>query len=215
MFLRRVLAQQLARPSGLPGLFMGRALDRINAHVNTIAFQQLALEPSERLLDIGFGGGLLIRQALSAAPGAFVAGIEVSKPMLDRGRRAFRAPIRAGRVEILEADVAAIPYGRDWFDKAAAINTMHFWPQPAAGLREVWRVLKPGGLLVVAVRPREFLERVRFTGLGFTPFDDEQLRCLLDAAGFEQMVVVRYADRDMGTVHVTARKPAGSVARVP
>jgi ubiquinone/menaquinone biosynthesis C-methylase UbiE len=215
MFLRRVLAQQLARPSGFPGRFMGRTLDRVNEHVNTIAFEQLALEPSERLLDIGFGGGLLIRQALSTAPGVFVAGIEVSKPMLERGRRTFREPIREGRVEILEADVAAIPYGDDRFDKAAAINTMHFWPDPAGGLHEIWRVLRPGGVLVLAVRPKEFLERVRFTGLGFTAFDEDQLRSLLEGAGFERVVVARYADRDMGTVHGMARKPAGSAAKAP
>ena len=168
MFLRRVLAQQLARPSGLPGRFMGRTLDRVNRRVNRIALDRLALEPFEHLLDVGFGGGLLIRQAFASVPGIFVAGIDVSRPMLDRTRRTFREEIRSGRVEITEADVSSIPYADNRFDKAAAINTLHFWPNPGAGLREVRRVLKPGGVFVTAVRPKEFLERVRFTKLGFT-----------------------------------------------
>src|SRR5262245_22213599 len=133
MFFRRILAQQLARPSGLPGWFMGRTLDRVNADVNRLALAQLALQPAERLLDVGFGGGLLIRQALAAAPDVFVAGIDVSEPMLTRARRAFCGEIRAGRVEIRAGDVSDIPYPASAFDKVSAINTLHFWPDPAAG----------------------------------------------------------------------------------
>jgi ubiquinone/menaquinone biosynthesis C-methylase UbiE len=207
MFLRRVLAQQLARPSGLPGRFMGRTLDRVNGRVNQIALDRLALAPGDQLLDVGFGGGLLIRQAIASAPGLFVAGIDVSRPMIARGRRAFRDEIRQGRVDIAEADVSSIPYADDRFDKAAAINTLHFWPDAAAGLREVRRVLKPGGTLVIAVRPKEFLERVRFTTLGFTAFGDAELGRLLEASGFEHVVVERHRDRDMGTVQAIAQKP--------
>lgn len=210
MFIRRVLAQQLARPSGLAGRFMGRTLNRVNERVNALALAQLSLGPGERLLDIGFGGGLLMRAALQTAPALFVAGIEISTPMIERGRRAFRQEIESGDVEILEADVAAIPYGSGRFDKVAAINTLHFWPDPAAGLAEVRRVLRPGGVLVIAVRPKEFLERVRFTTLGFRAFDLDELQALLEDAGFDPVVVERHPDRDMGTVHAIARKPAVS-----
>jgi ubiquinone/menaquinone biosynthesis C-methylase UbiE len=189
---------------------MGRTLDRVNRRVNQIALEQLELEPSDHLLDVGFGGGLLIRRALAVVPGVFVAGIDVSQPMLDRGRRAFSKEIQTGRVEIKEADVASIPYPTNHFDKAAAINTLHFWPDVAAGLKEVHRVLKPGGRLVIAIRPKEFLERVQFTELGFTAFDDEELGRLLKNSRFENVVIERREDRDMGTVQAVGYKPRGA-----
>jgi ubiquinone/menaquinone biosynthesis C-methylase UbiE len=208
-----MLARQLARPSGLPGLFMARTLDRVNARVNRLAVEQLALAPHEHLLDVGFGGGVLIREALAAVPGIRVTGIDVSQPMLDRARREFQQAIDAGRVEITEADVSSIPYADDSFDKAAAINTLHFWPDPRAGLGEVSRVLKPGGVFVIAVRPKAFLDRVKFTALGFRAFEDAELRALLDATGFESAVIEHHPDRDMGTVHVIARNAAAPAAK--
>jgi ubiquinone/menaquinone biosynthesis C-methylase UbiE len=213
MFFRRLLARQLARPSGVPGLFMARTLDRVNERVNRLALEQLALAPRDRLLDVGFGGGLLIRQALAAVPEVRVTGIDVSLPMLDRARRTFRQAIDSGRVEIAEADVCSMPFASHSFDKAAAINTLHFWPEPGAGLAEVRRVLKPGGMLVIAVRPREFLERVKFTELGFRAFEDGELHRLLEAAGFESSVIEHHSDRDMGTVQVIARNGGARAAQ--
>jgi arsenite methyltransferase len=213
VLFRRLLAQQLARPSGLPGLLMARTLDRVNARVNRLAIEQLALAPHDRLLDVGFGGGVLIRAALAAVPGIRVTGIDVSQPMLARARRTFRREIANGRVEIVEADVSSIPYPGGRFDKAAAINTLHFWPDPAAGLAEVRRVLTPGGVFVIAVRPKVFLERVKFTTLGFRAFEDAELRRLLEAAGFEAAVIEHHSDRDMGTVHAIARNAAAPAAK--
>jgi arsenite methyltransferase len=212
VFFRRLLARQLARPSGLPGLFMARALDRVNERVNRLALGQLALASHERLLDVGFGGGGLIRQALAEVPDVRVTGIDISQPMVDRARRKFRHAIASGRVEITDADVSALPYGSGRFDKAAAINTLHFWPDPAAGLAEVCRVLKPGGVFVIAVRPKAFLDRVKFTALGFRAFEDAELERLLDAAGFEHTIIKHHPDRDMGTVHAIARKAAAAAA---
>jgi ubiquinone/menaquinone biosynthesis C-methylase UbiE len=207
VLLRRALAHQLARPSGLPGRFMGRTLDRVNSRVNQIALDQLSLDPGDRLLDVGFGGGLLMREALARVPGIFVTGIDVSHPMLARAEKLFRDGIRSGRVEIREADVAAIPYADGRFDKAAAINTMHFWSRPGLGLSELRRVLVPGGLLVIAVRPRDFLERIRFTKYGYVAYDTAELERLLRTAGFESIGIDEYADRDMGSVHAMARRP--------
>ena len=213
MFFRRLLARQLARPSGLPGLFMARTLDRINTRVNRLTLDQLALTPHDRLLDVGFGGGLLIRQALAAVPNIHVTGIDVSQPMLVRARRTFRQAIESGQVEIAEADVSSIPYPGNRFDKVAAVNTLHFWPDPGAGLAEVRRVLKPGGVFVIAIRPKPFLDRVKFTALGFRAFEDADLQRLLEAAGFESPVIEHHADGDMGTVHAIARKAAAPAAK--
>jgi arsenite methyltransferase len=212
MSMKSLLAHQLGRPSGLAGLFMGRLLNRVNARVNATALDLLRLQPSDRVLDVGFGGGLLLRQALERIPLGVAAGIDVSAAMLRRARRVFRREIDMQRIELWMADVSAIPYPDCTFDKVASINTLHFWPDPPRALREVCRVMKPGGRVVLGLRPGDFLERVQFTKHGFTAFDDEQLITLLSDAGFCNVDVQHHADADIGMVIVVATRSADAHA---
>ena len=210
MFLRPILARQLARPHGLAGLLMRPTLNRLNARVNRTVLEALALAPDHRLLDIGFGGGLLLRDALEHLPRGFAAGIEISEPMLKLARSRFRPEMLAGRVEVKEGSASAIPYPDASFDRVAAVNTLHFWPDPLGGLREALRVLRPGGRLGLVLRPKAYLERIRFTSHGFTAYEDGQLRDLLGSAGFEDVAVEERADRRMGMQVALAARPGGA-----
>jgi ubiquinone/menaquinone biosynthesis C-methylase UbiE len=126
MFLKPLLARQLARPRGLAGLLMRGVLNKVNARVNRTALDLLELRPDDRLLDIGFGGGLVLREALHRLPEGFVAGIEISEPMLKLARRTFHRELRAGRLDVKEGNVSSIPYPDASFSRVTAINTLHF-----------------------------------------------------------------------------------------
>ena len=210
MFLRPILARQLARPHGLAGLLMRPTLNRLNARVNRTALDLLSLAPDHRLLDVGFGGGLLLREALQRLPEGFVAGIEISEPMLKLARRRFRGELVAGRLEVREGGASAIPYPDASFDRVTAVNTLHFWPDATAGLQEVLRVLRPGGRLGLVLRPKEYLDRIRFTSHGFTAYEDGPLRALLEGAGFADVRVEEREDARMGMqVALAARRSDG------
>jgi ubiquinone/menaquinone biosynthesis C-methylase UbiE len=207
MLLRPLLARQLARPSGLAGLLMRRVLNKVNARVNRTALDLLELRPDDRLLDIGFGGGLVLREALNRLPEGFVAGIEISEPMLKLARRKFQRELRAGRLALEEGNVSSIPFPDASFSHVTAVNTLHFWPDPAGGLREALRVLKPGGRIVIVLRPKEYLDRIRFTSYGFTAYDDQRLRELLEGAGFGDTRVESREDGRMGMQLALATRP--------
>ena len=208
MFLRPFIARQFARPHGVAGLLMRRTLNKVNARVNGAALDLLRLRPTDRLLDIGFGGGLMLGQALARVPQGSVAGIEISEPMLALARRTFQRELAEGRVDVRHGSAGAIPYPDAAFDRVSAVNTLHFWPDPIGGLREVRRVLKPDGRFVVVLRPKEYLERVGFTSHGFTAYDDRELRDLLGAAGFNGIAIERREDADMGMQLALAVKPS-------
>lgn len=214
MFLRPILARQLARPHGIAGLLMRPTLNRLNARVNRTVLEALALEPDHRLLDIGFGGGLLLRDALERLPRGSAAGIEISEPMLRLALRRFRPELAAGRLDVREGSASAIPYADASFDRVAAVNTLHFWPDALGGLREALRVLRPGGRLGLVMRPKAYLDRIRFTSHGFTAYEDAALRELLARAGFDAITVEERADRRMGMQLALASRPAG-VRREP
>lgn len=106
-------------------------------------FRLLALKSGERLLDVGAGTG---RIALAAARrGAVVVGVDPSRAMLGVARR--RLADRS--VALLRADATRLPFADGSFEAAVAVTLLCFAADPAAVLREIARVLRPDGRLVL------------------------------------------------------------------
>ncbi|MDX1530496.1 MAG: bifunctional demethylmenaquinone methyltransferase/2-methoxy-6-polyprenyl-1,4-benzoquinol methylase UbiE [Rhodothermales bacterium] len=116
-----------------------------------------ALEgPPERVLDVATGTADLAVEALSMAP-AEVVGVDLSEAMLERGRAKLRAR-GIGRVTLQKGDAEALPFPDGHFDAALVAFGVRNFEDLQAGLREMRRVLRPGGVLVVLElsKPRAF-----------------------------------------------------------
>jgi ubiquinone/menaquinone biosynthesis C-methylase UbiE len=194
MSLAERLARQLRRPRGVAGRVMAPILNRANRPINQRAVERLKMASSDSVLEIGFGGGIAL-SAILARTEEFVAGIEISAPMLDHGRRRFRDEIEAGRLELREGTVAEIPYEDARFDRVLSVQTIYFWPDPAAGLREIRRVLRPEGRLLLATATKEEMDKRSWTRHGFRKFAEEELAELLGTAGFADVTVERDGSR--------------------
>ena len=105
-----------------------------------LAMMQFA--PGETILDVGSGGGWLVRELASRVPQARVTGMDLSDEMVERARCASSA-IR--NVEFVVGSVDAIPKEPNSFDKVISVESSYYWPDPAAGIRDIFRVLRPGG----------------------------------------------------------------------
>jgi ubiquinone/menaquinone biosynthesis C-methylase UbiE len=101
----------------------------------------LALQPGDRLLEIGCGGGLLLRDALGT--GVQCAGLDHSPDMAELA--AERAPGAA----VLLATAERLPFAADSFTAAAMSVVFFFFAEPLRVLHECHRVLRPGGRLAV------------------------------------------------------------------
>jgi SAM-dependent methyltransferase len=182
--IRRWLAGQFARPHGAAGrLLVGPWLDRISRRMNALVLAELDPRPGETALEIGFGGGGLIAGLIEA--GSRPIGIDISEAMVARARRRFGA-----RAKILRASIEALPLPNSSVDKAASVNNLYFWPDPEAGLAELARVLRPGGLLAIAFEPPEELAKWPGSRFGFRAFSEDELRRLLDGGGFGEIRAV-------------------------
>jgi arsenite methyltransferase len=188
--LAEALAGQLRQPSGMVGRALGYILNRANRPINERAVERLDVGASDSVLEIGFGGGVATAKVLARTQG-FVAGIEISDAMVKHASRRFRHEIERGRLEIRRGSVRAIPYEDGRFDRALTVQTIYFWPDPAADLREIHRVLSPGGRLLVATATKEEMEKRSWTRHGFRKFEDDELGSLLRGAGFADVAVER------------------------
>ena len=187
--LARLIARQSRTPSGPVGQVYGRILDLDHRRINARAVA--ALDVADRdVLDVGFGGGVGLRRALRAGART-VTGVDVSAPMVAQARRRLRSDVAAGRVRIEQAGVEALPYPDGSFDRVLTVHTIYFWTDPSAGLRELRRVLRPGGRLLVATAAKDVMARMPFTAYGFRLFEEAELESLLTDAGLSEVVVER------------------------
>ncbi|MGH9730815.1 MAG: class I SAM-dependent methyltransferase, partial [Candidatus Acidiferrales bacterium] len=102
----------------------------------------MEIAPRDEVLDVGCGGGWLVREIASRVQEGCVLGMDVSDEMISRARRSS-AQLR--NVEFVVGGVDAIPRDANSFGKVISVESSYYWPDPAAGIREISRVLRPGG----------------------------------------------------------------------
>jgi SAM-dependent methyltransferase len=178
--LRRLVSDQLSRPSGLAGRLVARGMNRGNRDFNARAIEWLDVQPGARVLDLGFGGGLTFRPLLER--GATITGVDRARDMVEAARSSYSAEVAAGRIALHAGEVQSLPLGDGSVDRILTVNTVYFWPDLAPAFAELHRVLAPGGRVVVGIRDGSVMERV--DKAVFTLRPPQEIAGALGSAGF-------------------------------
>lgn len=202
----RIVARQLSHPQGFLGRIIRLLMNRTNAQLNAFALRQLQLRPTDRVLEIGFGGGATLPALVAGS--AFVAGLDRSLDAVESARARFSA--MAGRTEFCQGNVEAMPFAAASFDKAFTVNTVYFWTSLDAGFSGIHRVLAPGGTLVVGFLPKEWMDTMNFPTDIFTSRAPEDLLAALARSGFTDARIERPNSATRWNVVVASRPSAGS-----
>jgi SAM-dependent methyltransferase len=179
------------RPSGAQSREVYR--DPIYHYPNfAVILEELALKPTDYLLEVACGGGAMLKEALQR--GCRAAAVDHSPDMVQVAREANRDAIAHGRLEVLEAGADRLPFPDATFTCAAMTGVLGFLTDPVGVLREIRRVLHPGGRLVALgsdpkwrgtpAAPEPMASRLHF-------YEDDELAQLARDAGFEAVTVVR------------------------
>jgi len=153
--------------------------------------ERLGVEPDDHILEIGFGPGTAIEMIAKRATNGFVAGVDHSNVMVRQAAERNRRSIETGCVELRQGTVSSLPYEDDRFTKVCAVNSFHIWPDQELALREIWRVLKEGGLLVLCLRMKHPTRTV-LVSPGFTEQEIEEVQRLLARVGFRNIRAKRH-----------------------
>jgi len=106
------------------------------------ALELMQLAPADNVLDVGCGAGWLARLLAARVPQGRVVGMDVADEMV---RRARRNCADVDNAMFVNGSVEEIPWEGQFFDKVISVESSYYWPDPAAGLREIFRVLREGG----------------------------------------------------------------------
>jgi len=173
MRMRKLLMRMFGRPQGLPGRLGGVLMARLNRNAAAQIIAFLDLRADDKVLEVGFGPGVAIELLVPRVPAGSVAGIDYSQEMVRQAAARNAAALRERKLDLRYGSVEQLPYADGTFDKALAINSMQTWPDARAGLREICRVLKPGGRIALGFN-------------GYSGQSREGVTELLASAGFTQ-----------------------------
>lgn len=201
----RYLSRQSASPRGAFGHLLARIWISETAAVNDAAVDLLSPVRDERICEIGFGPGRAI--ARLAAAGAAVTGVEVSPVMAAAATRRNAGAIAVGRVTLHLGDGTHLPLPDDSLDAVLGVHTVYFWPDPRATLVDIARTLRPGGRLVLALRPGEHPLPARFDPAIYHVPTTTEVTEWLHAASFTDVGVERRPDIAATVVWITATAP--------
>ena len=175
------------RPEGPEGVRMLKRMNQEHQKLRSFGFLNLSFRPGMRILDVGSGGGMTIREMLDLSEGSRIDGLDVSETSVEEGRKT-NADFQ-DRVCIVQGDVSDLPFEPDRYDLVTAVETVYFWPQPVKAFQEILRVLKPGGTFAIMDEGSDpsILELWGpIKGIIYTP---KELISMLSEAGFENVQV--------------------------
>lgn len=185
--LWHAIGRQLRHPRGLSGRIAGNVMRIANGRPNALAIAALKIEPADDILELGFGPGHAIATMASLAPFGTIHGIDQSAAMLGQARERNFGAIRAGRVFLRHGRFEELPLPDASVDKILAVNVIYFWDDAPAVVREMLRVLRPGGLVSVYATDSCAMRRWKFASAAtHRLFDAEEIAALLRQGGFDR-----------------------------
>ncbi len=181
---------QFAKPKGLFGKTLAKVMARGHKQFYKNALQAMNPTKDDIYLEIGFGSGIFIKKYLSKV--SRIAGIDHSEDMVKLASEINKKLVESGKAEFKQGDTLALPWNDNEFTLVASIEVFFFIDEPEKALKEIWRVLQPGGRLVIEMgyNKDDGMDHTKnIKKMGLQLHSGEEMTILLKNAGFENIVI--------------------------
>ena len=201
---------QCQKPHGWLGRLMLRNMNARHSRVTDWGLSHVSVGKRDVILDVGCGGGKTISKLATRASEGKVCGVDFSKDSVGVASKVNRWSIESGGVQIWEASVSEMSFSNDLFDLVTTVETHFWWPDLPGDVREVLRVLKPGGTLILIAEiykgaKTKTVQLAEKYLPGMKLLSEDEHRELLANAGYSDVQI--FVEPVKGWICAAAKKP--------
>ncbi len=146
------ILDQFEHPHGRTGRLVGWILTWANRSINVRLIEMLSLEGRERVLELGYGPGVALELMARRLPQGHLTGIDPSSTMHDQAAKRNQRLVAEDRLDLRVGTPPPLPFPDGSFDVVYSANNVQLWDPFDGTLAEIYRVLRPGGRLAIAVQ---------------------------------------------------------------
>ena len=184
----------------------GEEMEESHLPITLPVLDLMKLARDDNVLDVGCGAGWLCRLLSDRVPEGRVVGMDISDEMV---RRARRNHLALDNAMFVIGGVDEIPWDANFFTRAISVESAYYWPDPARGLREIFRVLREGGSAWILINYyRENPDSHQWAGQFKTPahlLSAEEWAALFRDAGFSDVAHRQIPDPTPAPENYTSR----------
>jgi len=184
----------------------GDGMEKDHLPITLPVLEKMQLRPTDNVLDVGCGSGWLSRRLASLVPQGRVIGMDISDEMI---RVARRDSLNHENILYVLGEAAEVPWESTFFHHVISIESSYYWPNPAAGIQEIFRVLQPGGtawILINYFRDNPHCHQWGpLLGVPTQLLSAEDWSALFHAAGFRKVCHERIPDPSPSPESYTGR----------
>lgn len=181
------LASQLRLPNGVKGVEIGDMMNEANINMTRHSIDQLDILDNETILELGHGNCKHLPYVLQQKSKLTYHGLETSELMNKEAKRINHQFTDRRQAFFHLYDGLKVPFADNYFDKIFTVNTIYFWADPKCLMSELYRVIKPNGILNITYAQQDFMKQLPFTQFGFTLYDNEKIKQLIDITPFKML----------------------------
>ena len=210
------LLSQFRKPTGWSGRLNVRNMNSRHSKLTDWGLTHISVGSHDTVVDVGCGGGRTVRKLAAIATHGNVYGVDHSEASVAVATSTNRQLIANGRVEIRLGSVSNLPFPDGMFDLATAVETHYYWPDLPAEMRELSRVLKPGGTLIIIAEAykggkhdkqiQELVEAMKSINYTYAHLSPDEHRQLFSNAGYTDVQL--FEDRDKGWICCLGKTPS-------
>ncbi len=199
-----------ARPAGETGRLMLNRMNRSHEVLTNWALGFVEIRSDAEALDIGCGGGETLKRLLARAPEGHITGVDYSEVSVETSLKNAEKAVQDGRISVVQGSVEKLPFEDESFDVITTVESLYFWPDPAANLKEVFRVTRHGGALLIALNIHDngslsSEKKASSIEFGAKVFTRWQLATMLFSAGFRDIEM--HVKENSTSIAVKCRRP--------